>query len=97
VKYKTVNVYSFSLSSWKAIIKRLNQHIEANNVNCYYETVFGEMIADDNLSLKAVDFDNAYWYEVDTLEDLEEAEKLFSSEIFEITIARNLEIVDRTA
>jgi choline kinase len=95
VKYKTVNIYSFSLSSWKAIIKRLNQHLEANNVNSYYEAVFGEMIADDNLSLKAVDFDNKYWYEVDTLEDLEVAEKLFSSEIHESTIVSNLEIVDK--
>ncbi|PHS51182.1 MAG: nucleotidyl transferase [Lutibacter sp.] len=92
VKYKTVNIYSFSLSSWKAIIKILNQHIEANNVNGYYETVFGEMIKDDHLSLKAVNFDNKYWYEVDTLEDLKEAELLFSSYIHENTTASNLEL-----
>jgi len=100
VKYKTVNIYSFSLSSWHAIVERLNRHIEANNVNGYYETVIGEMMEDNRLSLKAVDFDNKYWYEVDTLEDLKEAEKLFSSDVHEpviseSTIGNNLEILEQ--
>ncbi|PCI93094.1 MAG: nucleotidyl transferase [Flavobacteriales bacterium] len=89
-KYKTVNIYSFSLSSWRSIVERLNIHIEANNVNGYYEAVIGEMIEEKRLSLKGVDFDNKYWYEVDTLEDLKEAEQLFSSNTQEITIAANL-------
>lgn len=79
-KYKTVNIYSFSLASWRAIVEKLNQHIEANEVNSYYEIVFGKMVSDNHLSLKAVDFDNNYWYEVDTLEDLAEAKKLFPLE-----------------
>jgi len=86
-KYKTVNIYSFSLTSWHAIVERLNQHIEANKVNCYYETVFAEMMRDGNLILQAIDFDNRYWYEVDTLEDLVEAEKLFRPEMDESAIA----------
>ena len=49
---------------------------------------------------KAVDFDNKYWYEVDTLEDLKEAEKLFSSDIHEPVIsvstnANNFEILEQ--
>ncbi len=82
-KYKTVNIYSFTLASWHAIIERLNHHIEANNVNSYYETVFAEMVEEGKLLFKAIDFDNRYWYEVDTLEDLVEAEKLFPAEIDE--------------
>ena len=82
-KYKTVNIYSFSLASWHAIIAKLNHHIEANNVNSYYEAVFAEMIAGKKLVLKAIDFDNKYWYEVDTLDDLVEAEKLFPKAIDE--------------
>ncbi len=83
IRYKTVNIYSFSLSTWYAIIERLNEYIAANNVNCYYETVFGEMIANGNLSLQTVLFDNKLWYEIDTIEDLVEAEKLFPAEIYE--------------
>lgn len=83
IRYKTVNIYSFSLSTWHAIIERLNEYIEANNVNCYYETVFSEMIANGKLSLQTVLFDNKLWYEIDTIEDLVEAEKLFPAEIYE--------------
>lgn len=77
IRHKTVNIYSFSLSSWRAIVKRLNKYISEDNVNCYYETVFSEMIDDKSLSLEPVSFDHKPWYEIDTIHDLAEAEKLF--------------------
>ncbi len=89
-RYKTVNIYSFSLASWQAIVERLNKYISTNKVNCYYETVFGEMVADGNLSLKAIPFDNKLWYEIDTIEDLAEAEKLFPSDINKTGIPDNI-------
>ncbi len=79
IKYKTVNIYSISLTSWHSIIKRLDRHISDGKVNDYYETVFAEMITDGSLSLKSVSFDGKPWYEIDTIEDLAEAEKLFPS------------------
>lgn len=81
VRYKTVNIYSFSLSSWQSIVERLDRYIYTGNVNCYYETVFAEMIADKSLYLESVLFDNKAWYEIDTIHDLAEAEKLFPVEI----------------
>ena len=78
IRYKTVNIYSFSLSSWRAIVKKLNQYISAGIVNCYYETVFAEMVADKSLSFESVSFDHKPWYEIDTINDLTEAEKLFT-------------------
>jgi len=77
IRYKTVNIYSFSLSSWQAVIKRLNQFISEGSVNCYYETVFAEMISDESFKLESVSFDHKPWYEIDTVHDLAEAEKLF--------------------
>ena len=76
-KYKTVNIYSISLNSWYGIAKRLDKHISAGKVNSYYETVFAEMIVDGSLIFKIVSFDGKPWYEIDTIEDLAEAEKLF--------------------
>jgi len=35
------------------------------------------MVADGDLSFEAVVFDNRRWYEIDTTEDLREAEQLF--------------------
>ena len=75
--YKTVNMYSFSRSSWQRVAMRLERHISAGKVDTYYETVFAEMVADGSLSFQAVVFDDARWYEIDTLEDLRAAERLF--------------------
>lgn len=77
IKYKTVNIYSFSLSSWEIISERLGKHIIEEKVNGYYETVFSELVDENLLSLEAVSFDEKPWYEIDTLKDLKEAMKLF--------------------
>lgn len=80
IKYKTVNIYSISLNSWNEIVKRLDKHISDGNTNDYYEIIFAEMIADGSLSFEDVSFDGKPWYEIDTIEDLAEAEKLFLSD-----------------
>ncbi len=77
IRYKTVNIYSFSLSSWRAVVKKLNQYISEGSVNCYYETVFSEMVDNKSLTFESVTFDHKPWYEIDTIYDLAEAEKLF--------------------
>jgi len=81
VRYKTVNIYSFSTLAWQAVIKKLDNYISSGFVSNYYETVFEEMVADGSLNFKTVSFDNKPWYEIDTLDDLAEAEKLFPLEI----------------
>ncbi len=73
--YKTVNMYSFSRSSWRRVVRRLEEHVSAGKVNTYYETVLGEMVVDGSLALRAVFFDDARWYEIDTPEDLHQAER----------------------
>ncbi len=78
ISYKTVNIYSLSLPSWHRITKRLEQHISAGGVNDFYEIVFGAMVADGSLSFQAVSFDDNAWYEIDTVKDLANAEKMFS-------------------
>jgi len=83
LRHKTVNMYSFKLASWGRISERLSQYVAAGRVNDYYETVFAEMVADGSLSLEAVDFDSGRWYEIDTLEDLHEAELMFPGKPFE--------------
>jgi NDP-sugar pyrophosphorylase family protein len=89
-RYKTVNIYSLSLSSWQGIAERLDQYISTGRVNDYYEAVFSEMVADSSLSLEAVYSDSKQWYEIDTIADLSKAEKLFSGERYETTIPYNI-------
>ena len=82
IKYKTVNIYSFSCKSWKAISNRLDQHITEGKVNGYYETVFSELVDEKVLSLESVSFDEKAWYEIDMAGDLAEAVKLFPASNF---------------
>ena len=77
-EYKTVNIYSFSLPSWRLVEEQLERHISAGRVNEYYETVLAEMIADGSLSFKPVFFNSGQWYEIDTLSDLYESELIFT-------------------
>lgn len=74
---KTMNIYSLSAETWQRVIERLDRHITAGNVGDYYEVVFSEMIRDGTLSFRPVLFDDERWYEIDTLADLQEAERIF--------------------
>jgi len=89
IRYKTVNIYSFSLLSWQAIVKRLNQYITEGSVNCYYETVFAEMIDNKSLAFKSISFDHKPWFEIDTINDLAKAELLFPSELKNVVVQEN--------
>ncbi len=73
---KTVNIYSLSADTWRHVTERLDRHITAGNVGDYYETVFAELIDEGTLSLRPVLFDDEQWYEIDTLADLQEAERI---------------------
>ena len=77
LRYKTINICSLSLRSWRQVIQRLEQHVAAHRVNDFYESVFAEMVADGSLSFQAVFFDPNSWHEIDTLEDLRKAELFF--------------------
>jgi choline kinase len=96
IKYKTVNIYSISLNSWRRIVKALDNRISEGKVKGYYETVFGEMVADDSLSFESVSFDDKSWYEIDTYEDLENAEKQFITDRCSTLEATPLERSDST-
>jgi choline kinase len=76
-RYKTVNLYSLSLETWNSVEKRLSRYVSEGRLGEYYEAVFADMVVDGSLAFDAVFFDENRWYEVDTLKDLEEAEKMF--------------------
>jgi NDP-sugar pyrophosphorylase family protein len=76
-QYKTVNIYSLSTQSWRLVKERLEQYISNNKVNGYYETVFSELVEEGSINFTSVLFSTDQWYEIDTLDDLYEAEQLF--------------------
>jgi len=76
-RYKTVNIYSLSLRSWERMIVQLDRYISDDRVKEYYEAVFSDMVADGSLTFEPVFFDENKWYEVDSVEDLAGAERIF--------------------
>ena len=64
----------------QALLARGESVIGVDNINDYYEVVFAEMIAERALCLEAVSFDTGRWYEIDTIEDLCNAEQLFDED-----------------
>ena len=77
-QYKTVNIYSLSMQTWKSVRQRLDHSISHNRVNGYYETVFSDMVTEGCLSFTPVLFDADRWYEIDTLADLRAADLMCS-------------------
>ena len=87
LRYKTVNICSLSLRSWRRVIQRLSQHVDAGRVDEFYESVFADLVAAGSLSLQAVMVDPELWCEIDTLEDLDKAETLFAERRGELPAA----------
>lgn len=78
--YKTVNIHSLSLSTWHEMGKRLDTYVSVGRVNDYYEAVFRDMNVEGAFSARAVSFDGGKWHEIDTIDDLRTAERLFASD-----------------
>ncbi|MFP6657368.1 MAG: hypothetical protein VB853_04245, partial [Pirellulales bacterium] len=96
ILHKTVNVYSFSRNTWRQFVRRLSLHVAAGRVNEYYETVLAEMLSDGSLALDAVPFDGGLWYEIDTLEDLREAELMFPLDASTEIVSSPLTVLRKT-
>lgn len=76
-QYKTVNLYSLSLPTWKKLEAKLGSYISQQQLSGYYEIALADMVSEGTLSFDAIFFDANRWYEIDTLADLREADKLY--------------------
>ena len=76
--YKTVNIYSFSISNHKNFIQpSVNKLVKSGSHQSYYEQALATLIENNSFLIRVIIFDNDTWYEIDTKEDLKEAKKLF--------------------
>lgn len=79
--YKTVNIYKFSRSfSTNKYVPFLEAYCKALGNNEYYEQVLRVISLLDKSNLRALPLNAEKWYEIDDLQDLNNAEVLFSSE-----------------
>ncbi len=94
ITYKTVNIHSLSLATWRRMRKYLDKYVSADRLNDYYEAIFRDMTVDGAFDARAVSFDDGNWYEIDTLEDLRIAEGMFANS--RRHEAKGMEIVGET-
>lgn len=78
-KYKTVNFYRIGKNFTRDFfLPKMSEHIENNDLNSYYELIIKEAL-DSKIEFSAVKTENLKWWEIDTIEDLEFCEKMFSA------------------
>ena len=79
--YKTVNIYKFSKSFLNQYyVPFLEAYSNAFGNNQYYEQVLKIIINIEDVNLHALPLNGELWYEVDDIQDLDNANLLFASE-----------------
>ena len=79
--YKTVNIYKFSKEFSKThYVPFLDAYINALGCNEYYEQVLRVIALLDKPDLKALPLSGEKWYEIDDIQDLDNAESIFADE-----------------
>ena len=77
--YKTVNIYKFSKSFLASVyVPFLEAYAKAMGNNEYYEQVLKVIVNLETRALKALPLDGEVWYEVDDVQDLDNASLLFA-------------------
>lgn len=77
---KTVNMYRLSRETLtETILPEMEEFLENGRTNQYYEAAFAKLIEAGQMSMAVMNTRGHKWAEIDTLEDLREAEKMFAS------------------
>ena len=90
-KYKTVNIYYFTYDFFKKYFEpSLNIYIKTHGEDNFYELILGILIYLNTPNISGHIIDRKKWYEVDTEDDLEMANYLFSKDDERIDRLSNL-------
>lgn len=77
-KYKTVNFYKISPEfTHHFFLDKLKEHIKKNDLNSYYELIIAEAIR-KGYKFYGLTTENLRWWEIDTQQDLQYCEAIFS-------------------
>jgi len=80
--YKTVNIYKFSKEFMKEVyLPFLKAYIEVFGKNEYYELVLRVISTLEKVNIKALKLKGERWYEIDTVQDIKNAECIFSDNL----------------
>ncbi|MFC1739411.1 aminotransferase class I/II-fold pyridoxal phosphate-dependent enzyme [Planctomycetota bacterium] len=78
-KYKTVNIYYFNHKFFERYFRpNLDLYVKTQSVESYYELILGVLVYLKTPNIYGYAIDTEKWYEVDTEDDLDMANYLFS-------------------
>jgi choline kinase len=79
---KTVNIYRICKETLaETIVPKMKEILDDNGSDMYYEAVFANLIESGCMKMAAMNTGNRKWAEIDTLDDLRDAERLFAAAV----------------
>ena len=80
---KTVNIYSLSRETMvRRFLPELDRYVREGATNMFYEAVFSDLVSQGKLKMAVHVTGDRKWTEVDTVDDLREAEAMFPATSF---------------
>lgn len=68
--YKTVNMASFSYPTWQELLIELSNCIDGDGAHSFYEECIKSLVNKKKIKMKAIDFSDLWWDEIDSEDDL---------------------------
>lgn len=75
-RYKSIGIVSVTKSLGEKLCSWLETEVKVNNVNVYFDLVVAKHLQEEEI--RVLNIEGLKWFEIDDLEDLKKAEKLFS-------------------
>lgn len=77
--FKTINLYRFAANTLRSrLVPALDRAISGGDSRCYVEQVLSRLVDAHELQLGAVTCGDINWFEIDSIEDLQIAERIFA-------------------
>jgi NDP-sugar pyrophosphorylase family protein len=81
--FKTVNIYRLSKETLvETILSEMEKFLAEGHTDQYYESVFASLIRSNRMDMSIMETGNMNWAEIDTLDDLREAENMLQRATF---------------
>ena len=72
-----MNIYRLSNETLiETILPEIESFLAEGRTDQYYESVFASLIGSDRMDMSVMETGNMHWAEIDTLDDLREAENM---------------------
>jgi len=78
--FKTVNMASFSNTTWQELLIELNNCIEGDGAHRFYEECIKSLVQKNKIKLQSIDFSELWWDEIDSEEDLNRVNKYLETQ-----------------